>query len=105
MERKVHFMDNWVIFLGIWGEAELLLWICGARQNTFRELRIFFGDLGRSMHYFKESREHRPPWGPHKCWYFNISLSMINTASESLKARKLFIFLHLIFYGQLQFNA
>ena len=23
-----------------------------------------FRDLGRSMHYFKEAREHRPPSGP-----------------------------------------
>ena len=37
--------------LGIWGEAEFILGICGARQNIFRELRIFFRDLRRSMHY------------------------------------------------------
>ena len=31
------------IFLRIWGEAELILGIRGARKNTFRELRIFSG--------------------------------------------------------------
>ena len=31
-----------LIFLVICREAELILGICGARQNTFRELRIFF---------------------------------------------------------------
>ena len=35
-------MENWLIFWGILGEAELILGICGARQNTFRELRSFF---------------------------------------------------------------
>ena len=32
-ERKIHFVENWLIFLGIWGEAELILGICGARQK------------------------------------------------------------------------
>ena len=36
--------------LGIWGVSELILGICGAKQNTFRELRIYVRDLGRSMH-------------------------------------------------------
>ena len=64
MERKIHFRENWLICLGIWGEAGLILGIGGARQNTFRELREFFRDLGRSMHYFKEARAHRPAWRP-----------------------------------------
>ena len=59
MERKIHFRENWLLFCGIRGEAVLILGICEARQNTFRELRIFFRDLGRSMHYFKGAREHR----------------------------------------------
>ena len=56
-------MENWLIFLGIWGEAGLILGICEAKQNTFRELRIFFIDLGRSKYYFKGAREHRLPPG------------------------------------------
>ena len=50
----MHFRENWLIFLGIWGEAELILGIWGAKENTFRELRNF----GRSVHYFQGSREH-----------------------------------------------
>ena len=34
MERKIHFRENWLIFLGIWGEAELILRIWGARENA-----------------------------------------------------------------------
>ena len=48
-DRKIHFRENWLIFWGILGEAEFILGICGARQNTFRELRIFFSDMGRTM--------------------------------------------------------
>ena len=39
-------------FGGFGGEAKLILGIWGAKANTFRELRIFLRDLGRSMHYF-----------------------------------------------------
>ena len=53
---RINFRDLWNR-----GEAELILGICGTRQNTIRELRNFFRDLGRSMHYFKGAREHRPP--------------------------------------------
>ena len=55
----MHFRENWLIFLGIWGEAELILRIWGAKKNTFRDLRNF----GRSVHYFQGSREHRPHGG------------------------------------------
>ena len=55
----MHFRENWFIFLGIWGEAELILRIWGAKENIFRELRNF----GRSVHYFQGSRAHRPPGG------------------------------------------
>ena len=61
MEREIDFRENWLIFLGIWGGAELILRILGAKENTFRELRNFLRDLGRSMHYFQGSREHSPP--------------------------------------------
>ena len=43
MERKKkHFRENRPLFLGIWGEAELILRIWGAKENTFRELRNFY---------------------------------------------------------------
>ena len=55
----MHFRENWLIFLGILGEAGLILRIWGARKNIFRELRNF----GRSVDYFQGSREHRPLGG------------------------------------------
>ena len=64
MERKIHFKENWLIFLGMWGEAELILRIWGAKEKYFQEVEEFyFKDLGRSMHYFQGSREQRPPGG------------------------------------------
>ena len=51
-------------FWGFWGEVELILRIWGAKEKYFQGAEVLsFRDLGRSMHYFQESREHRPPWG------------------------------------------
>ena len=62
MARKIHFRENWLIFWGIWGEAELILRIWGAKEKYFQGAEEFsFRDLGISMHYFQGSREHRPP--------------------------------------------
>ena len=64
MERKIHFRENWLIFGGIWGEAELILRIWGAKEKYFQDAEEFsFRDLGRSMHYFQGSRGHKPPCG------------------------------------------
>ena len=64
MERQIHFREKWLIFLGIWGEAGLILRIWGAKENYFQGAEEFyFKDLGRSMHYFQGSREHRPLLG------------------------------------------
>ena len=46
----MHLRENCLIFLGIWGEAEVILRIWGAKENTFKELRNYL--LGRSMHCF-----------------------------------------------------
>ena len=52
----------WLIFFGIWGEAELILRIWGAKEKYFQGAEEFsFRDLGRTMHYFQGSWEHRPP--------------------------------------------
>ena len=52
MERKIQFRENWLIFLGIWGEAELILRILGAKEKYFQGAEEFsFSDLGRSMHF------------------------------------------------------
>ena len=65
MQRKIHLWENELIFWGIWGEAELILMIWGAEKKYFQGAKEFsFRDLGRSVHYFQGSREHRPPWGP-----------------------------------------
>ena len=61
MERKIPFREKWLIFLGIWREAELILRIWGAEEKYFQGAEEFsFRDLGRSIHYFQGSREHRP---------------------------------------------
>ena len=43
--RSKYFRENWLIFWGIWGEAELILGILGANENTFRELRKFLSGI------------------------------------------------------------
>ena len=68
MERKIHFRENWLIFLGIWGEAELILRIWGAKEKYFQGAEEFsFMESVRSMHYFQGSRGHIPPWGLKVC--------------------------------------
>ena len=48
----------------IWGESGLFLGIWGAKAKYFYGAEeIIFRDLGRSMHYFQGSMEHRPPPG------------------------------------------
>ena len=64
MKRKIHFRENWLRYLEIWGEVELILRTWGAKEKYFQGAEEFsFRDSGRSMHYFQGSREHRPPWG------------------------------------------
>ena len=41
MERKIHFRENWLIFLGIWGEAELILRIWSAKKKYFQGAKGF----------------------------------------------------------------
>ena len=60
-----NFRENWIIFLGIWGGAELISRIWGAKEKYFQGAEVLsFREFGRSMYYFQGSREHRPPWGP-----------------------------------------
>ena len=48
MERTLHFRENWLIFWGIWGEAELILRIWVAKEKYFQGAQVLsFRDLGR----------------------------------------------------------
>ena len=48
MERTLYFRENWLIFRGIWGEAELILRILGAKEKYFQGAEVLsFRDLGR----------------------------------------------------------
>ena len=38
----MHFRENWLIFLRIWGEAELILRILGAKEKYFQEAEEFW---------------------------------------------------------------
>ena len=67
MERKIHFRENWLIFLGIWGEAELILRILGAKEKAFRELRNrLSGIWGDQCIIFRDqgSTDPAPPGEP-----------------------------------------
>ena len=57
-------MENWLIFLGILGEAELFLGIWGAKANTFRETRILFAGIrGDQCIIFRNQGSTDPPGG------------------------------------------
>ena len=61
LKEKIPFRENWLKFLGIWREAELILRSWGAKEKYFQGAEEFsFRDLGRSMHYFQGSKVHRP---------------------------------------------
>ena len=60
MNLTLRFREDWLILLGISGDAELILRIWGAKEKYFPGAEEFsFRDL-RSMHYFQGAREHRP---------------------------------------------
>ena len=62
IERKIHFRENWLIFLRIWGEAGLVLRIWGVKENNSRELRNFHsGILGDQYIIFRDQGSTDPP--------------------------------------------
>ena len=80
MERKIHFRQNWLIILEIWGEADSILRIWGAKEKYFQGAEEFdFRNLGRSKYYFQGSREHRPLWGPQYAEIFGTFQSPLLT--------------------------
>ena len=91
MERKkIHFRENWLLFLGILGEAELILRILGANEKYFQGAEKFsFRDLGRSMHYFQGSREHSPPGSLKKVLYFKNTLKQELSTTKTYEHNRL----------------
>ena len=71
MERKLHFRQNWLIFLGICGEAELISRILGAKKNIFRELRYFLSGIwgDRCIIFRDQGSKDPPPLGASKVDY------------------------------------
>ena len=96
---------NGLIFWGIWGEAELILRIWGAKKNIFRELRYFLSGIwGDKCIIFRDQGSTDPPGasdlinvicGKNFCqghWRncSNFCIKYINVCQESIK---LFLFL------------
>ena len=48
VNRKIHFRENWLIFLGIWGETELILRMWGGSKGKILSgsCGIFFQGFG-----------------------------------------------------------
>ena len=59
MERKIYFSENWLIFLRIWGEAELILRIWGAKEKYFQgAVSVIWGD---QCIIFRDQGSTNPP--------------------------------------------
>ena len=76
VERKIHFGENWLLFLGIWGEPELILRILGAKEKYSKGADSIFMDFGRSMHFFRDQGSTDPPGG--------LEIGMEFSSSENL---------------------
>ena len=67
----IHFREIPLIFFRIWGEAELILRIRGAKENTFRELRNFLSGIWEINALFLGIKGAQtpppPPRGPQFC--------------------------------------
>ena len=72
MERKIHFREKRLIFLGIFGEAELILTFGEQRKNTFRGAEEFFfqgfGEIDALISVIKGAHTH--PGGAHRLSIF-----------------------------------
>ena len=59
---QIHFRENWLIFLEIWGEAELILGIWGAEEKYFHGAEEFLtGIRGDLCIIFSDQRRTDPP--------------------------------------------
>ena len=76
MERKMHFRENWLIFLGIWGEAELILRIWGAKEKYSQGAEEFW----EISALFSGIKGANTPWGPQ----YYIRYALMGTRIYSL---------------------
>ena len=89
----MHFMENWLIFLGIWGEAELFLGIWGAKANNFREKRkLFSGSLGDQCIIFRDLGSTYTPWGASFLVYFNFDTVAFSQMTLRLTSKQYLCF-------------
>ena len=62
MERTLHFRENWLIFWGIFGEAELILRIWVAKEKYFQGAQVLsFRDLGEITALFSGIKGAQTP--------------------------------------------
>ena len=66
MERTLHFRENWLtLSWGIWGEAELILRIWGAKEKYFQGAEVFFfqgfGEINALFSGIKGAQTPPPP--------------------------------------------
>ena len=58
---SINFRENWLIFLGIWGEAELVLGIWGAKEKYFQGAELLSGSWGDQCIIFRDQGSTDPP--------------------------------------------
>ena len=69
---QIHFREHWLIFLGNWGEAELILRIWGAKEKYFHGAEEFLTGIWEDLCIIlsdQGSTDPPPPWGPHKLFH------------------------------------
>ena len=64
MERNINLGRIGFNIFGDLGRSEINFRDLWSKTKDFQGAEDFFSDLGRSMHYFKGAREHRPPPPP-----------------------------------------
>ena len=63
--KRKHFRENWLLYLGIWGEAGLFLGIWRAKAKYFREPRKLFQGFWDINALFSGIKGAQTPLGPH----------------------------------------
>ena len=83
--KKIHFRENWLIFLGIWGEAELSLGFWGAKANNFREKKkLFSGSWGDQCIISRDLGSTYPPGASLMLCYKHFAMNCIVQQTEML---------------------